>query len=249
MSFVLITLMHIHLVSVAFSIYYHRAAAHQQMTLSKPLEHIFRFILYTAEQGRHHLWLRVVVATHLNHHRHSDTINDYLSPHHHKPFLWYIHSKLAKPLNPPEDFSDIDKYARHIPEQHDWIQRNVYTKIPFLGMLLVTMIYVLVCGWWAFIPGLLLTCWLSLTGLPLLGDYIIHVVGYSNKLAKDKSTNFVPWGILMGGEELHSNHHVRPGQLNHAHKWWEFDIGYWYCVIFEKLGLLTIKPRALKRGN
>jgi fatty-acid desaturase len=106
MSFVLITLMHIHLVSVAFSIYYHRAAAHQQMVLSKPLEHIFRFILYTAEQGRHHLWLRVVVATHLNHHRHSDTINDYLSPHHHKPLLWYIHSKLAKPLSVPEDFSD-----------------------------------------------------------------------------------------------------------------------------------------------
>lgn len=246
MSFVLVMILHIHLVSVAFSIYYHRSAAHQLMTLSKPLSHVLRFLLYTAAQGCHHQWLRFMVATHLNHHRHADTEADFVSPYH-KPFLWYINSKLVKHVEVPDDWTDMDKYARHIPEQHDWIQRNVYSKMPFLGVLMATMVYVWVCGWWAFVPALLITTWLSLKGLPLLGDYIIHKVGYRNKLSKDKSTNVVPWGIMIAGEELHSNHHVRPGQLNLAHQRWEIDIGYWYCVLFEKLGLLKIKNRSLEK--
>ncbi len=58
---------------------------------------------------------------------------------------------------------------------------------------------------------------------------------------EDWSTNIIPWGILIGGEELHNNHHAYPTSAKLSAKWYEFDIGWMYIRILEMLGLARVK--------
>lgn len=248
--FTIIFLIYLHFLFMAFSIYYHRGSAHGQLTFSKPLEHFFRFVIYLSAQGISPEWMRYMVAQHTVHHKVADTINDVNSPHYHKPLLWYLSKRLVPEIkSTSSDEENIKKYAMHIPKNTDWIQRNVYSKMPYLGVILMGIVYAIFCGWWAFVPGVLISIYSGNKMLPFFGDYIIHVFGYRNAHNKgsDKSTNIFPIGIFLSGEELHNNHHNYPGRLNLALKWYEFDLGYYYCLLFNKLGLLKINPKALKK--
>jgi len=73
-----------------------------------------------------------------------------------------------------------------------------------------------------------------------------HYSGYRNFQTEDASTNIVPWGILIGGEELHNNHHAYASSARLSSKWYEFDIGWLYIRVMETLGLATVKKLAPK---
>ena len=68
-----------------------------------------------------------------------------------------------------------------------------------------------------------------------------HYWGYRNAETPDKSTNIVPWGIIIGGEELHNNHHAYPTSAKLSSKWYEFDIGWMYIRLLEKLDWAQVK--------
>ena len=68
-----------------------------------------------------------------------------------------------------------------------------------------------------------------------------HWWGYRNGETKEQSHNISPWGILIGGEELHNNHHLSPASPKLSHKWFEFDIGWVWFKIFESLKLAKVR--------
>jgi stearoyl-CoA desaturase (delta-9 desaturase) len=67
-----------------------------------------------------------------------------------------------------------------------------------------------------------------------------HYWGYRNYDAPDASTNIAPWGLLIGGEELHNNHHTYPTSAKFSLKWFEFDLGWTYIRALQALGLAKV---------
>jgi stearoyl-CoA desaturase (delta-9 desaturase) len=92
--------------------------------------------------------------------------------------------------------------------------------------------------------------WIPVTAAGVING-IGHYWGYRNFEAPDASTNISPWGILIGGEELHNNHHTYPTSAKLSVKPYEFDIGWLYIRILQSLGLATVKktPPKLHYAN
>ncbi|MGH9961703.1 MAG: DesA family fatty acid desaturase, partial [Pyrinomonadaceae bacterium] len=140
-----------------------------------------------------------------------------------------------------KDQETLEKYGHGTPD--DWIERNVYTKHGKFGVGSMLVIDVLLFG------PLGLTVWaVQMMWIPVFAAGIVnglgHYWGYRNFECPDASTNISPWGILIGGEELHNNHHAFASSAKLSSKWWEFDIGWMYIKIFALLGLARVKKRA-----
>jgi len=73
-----------------------------------------------------------------------------------------------------------------------------------------------------------------------------HYWGYRNFACADASTNIVPWGILIGGEELHNNHHAYGTSAKLSSRWYEFDLGWTYIRILEFFRLADVRKVAPK---
>jgi len=71
-----------------------------------------------------------------------------------------------------------------------------------------------------------------------------HAVGYRNFECRDAATNLVPWGILIGGEELHNNHHTYPNSAKLSVRKWEFDMGWAWIRLFSLLRLAKVNRTA-----
>lgn len=244
--FFLCYLIHFFLVSMVFSIYYHRGLAHKMLEFSKPFEHFCRFMLFTIGEGVNPFWSKFMVAEHRHHHRFSDSADDYTSIHQRSLLT------IFKPdLNPRKNlftWDHVEKYAPDITATDDWIQNNVYKKYRYLGMFLVACIYGIIFGFWYGVLGLFLTYFLNFL-IPIFGAVLVHNIGYRNEANKnvDQSRNLFPFGFLMCGEELHSNHHNHPNRLNYAMRWFEIDIGYYLILLFVKLKLLKIRKITLNQ--
>ena len=226
-----------------FGIYYHRGTAHRLLTFSKPFEHFSRFVLFTVGHCATSWWMKYMCAQHRIHHATSDTPDDVRSPYH-KPFLSYIHNRF-NPNFKIFDWDNLNKYAPDIPYTEDWIQIKIYNRFPYLGMCLMGMVYGLVYNLY-FIPlGIILSFIIGRYILEIFADYVLHKIGYRTESNRrnDCSVNIFPIAFFMSGEELHSNHHNYPGRINQAIRWYEFDFGYYWILVFSKLRLLKINKR------
>jgi stearoyl-CoA desaturase (delta-9 desaturase) len=138
----------------------------------------------------------------------------------------------------------LDRYGHGTPD--DWIERNVYSVHSYVGVFVLLGLYALTFG---IVPGVLI--WLvQIAWIPFWAAGVINGIGHYwgyrswEVPAPDASKNIVPWGVVIGGEELHNNHHAFPSSAKLSSKWYEFDIGWMYIRVLELLGLCTVKKLA-----
>ena len=132
----------------------------------------------------------------------------------------------------------VIKYGAGTPK--DWIERKLYTPHHRLGILLMLIIDLLFFGPWGFIVWGVQMIWIPFWAAGFING-MGHWWGYRNTDTKDKSTNLMPWGIWIGGEELHNNHHADIANPKFSQKWWEFDLGWFYIRILSALSLAKVR--------
>ena len=137
----------------------------------------------------------------------------------------------------------LERYGRGTPD--DWLERHVYTPHSGQGIVLMLFIDLILFG------PIGLTIWaVQMLWIPLFAAGVInglgHYWGYRNFTCEDASTNILPWGIVIGGEELHNNHHAYGSSAKLSNRWYEFDIGWLYIRLLEILGLASVKKVAPK---
>ena len=230
-----------HITIVTVTVYLHRFSAHRSVDLHPGLQHFFRFWSWLTSGMITKEW----TAIHRKHHAATETKEDPHSPRVHG--LWEILWRGTEAYRiAAANESTMERYGSGCPD--DWLERNVYTGRPMLGIVLMAVIDVALFG---FIG---LSVWaVQMLWIPLLGAGVIngvgHYWGYRNFESPDASTNMVPWGILIGGEELHNNHHTYPNSARLSQKWWEFDVGWMWIRLFQAFGLarpLSTGPMAQK---
>jgi stearoyl-CoA desaturase (delta-9 desaturase) len=231
---VLITLVLTHITIVAVTVFLHRCQAHRALALHPLVSHFFRLWLWLTTGMVTKEW----VAIHRKHHAKCDTPDD---PH--SPQIWGINRVLwggvflyvREARNP----ATLERYGHATPD--DWIERSVYSRFGKLGVVLLGVIDLCLFG---IVPGGLIfvtqIVWIPFWAAGVING-IGHYWGYRNWPTPDASTNIVPLGILIGGEELHNNHHAFPSSAKLSCRWYEFDIGWLYIRILEALGLARVK--------
>ncbi|BBJ23556.1 DesA family fatty acid desaturase [Candidatus Nitrotoga sp. AM1P] len=231
---VALTLTHITIASV--TIFLHRHQAHRALNLHAIPSFFFRFWLWLTTAIVTKEW----VAIHRKHHAKCETEED---PH--SPVIVGIKKVLLEGAalyrKEAENQETLDKYGHGTP--NDWLENNLFSKRSELGIALMLIINVLLFG------PLGLTIWaVQMAWIPINAAGIVnglgHYWGYRNFQTEDASTNIVPWGIFIGGEELHNNHHAYASSAKLSNKWYEIDIGWLYIRIIETLGLAQVKRRA-----
>ncbi len=226
-----------HITIAAVTIYLHRCQAHRALELHPAVSHFFRLWLWLTTGMITKEW----AAIHRKHHAKCETADDPHSPQVYgiNRVLW-----LGVFLYVKESYNKetLERYGHGTPD--DWMERNVYTRHPMVGVLSMLAFDLLAFG---VVPGALI--WVTQIGwIPFWAAGVIngigHYFGYRSYDVADASTNIVPWGILIGGEELHNNHHAFASSAKLSSKWYEFDIGWLYIRILEMLGLATVKKLA-----
>jgi len=176
------------------------------------------------------------VAIHRKHHAYSDKEGDPHSPH---VFgIWRVFFKGAWLYHTASKDTDmVNKFGVGTPD--DWIERNIYTPHSRLGILLMLVIDLLFFGPWGFIVWGVQMIWIPLWAAGVING-LGHWIGYKNGTSRDNSRNLSPWGIIVGGEELHNNHHLNPASPKLSRRWFEFDAGYMWLRLFSLIGLASI---------
>lgn len=232
-GYVVYTLGLTHITIVTVTVFLHRGQAHRALDIHPALAHFFRLWLWLTTGMNTKAW----AAIHRKHHATCETVDDPHSPQilGLNTVLWYGAELYRKEAKIKET---LDRYGQGTPE--DWLERNVYTPYSGKGFLITLMVDILLLG----VPGICVWA-IQMMWIPFFAAGVIngvgHYFGYRNFECPDASTNIVPWGILIGGEELHNNHHTYPTSAKLSVKPWEFDIGWLYIKIFSALGLVKIK--------
>jgi stearoyl-CoA desaturase (delta-9 desaturase) len=177
------------------------------------------------------------VAIHRKHHRFSDQEGDPHSPH---VFgFWKVLFRGALLYHTAsKDKTMIDAYGVGTPA--DWMEQKVYSAHSRLGIGIMLLINVLLFGWVGFVIWGIQMLWIPFWAAGVVNG-LGHWAGYRNGITKDHSRNISPWGVIIGGEELHNNHHLDPANPRLSKKWFELDIGWVYIKIFEFLKLASLK--------
>jgi len=231
------TLLFTHITIVSVTVYLHRYSAHRGLELGPILRHFFRLWLWLTTGMATKGW----TALHRKHHAKCETEED---PH--SPVILGIGKVLkegAELYRAGLTEETLDKYGKGTPE--DWLERKVYRPHGRTGIMIFLAIDVMLFGTAGITVWAIQMAWIPLFAAGVING-IGHYWGYRNYECADASTNIVPWGILIGGEELHNNHHTFPSSSKLSSKWYEFDIGWMYINIFKMLGLLKIKRVAPK---
>jgi stearoyl-CoA desaturase (Delta-9 desaturase) len=228
-----ITLVLTHITIASVTIFLHRAQAHRALELHALPSHFFRFWLWMTTGMVTKEW----VAIHRKHHAKCETADD---PH--SPVTRGIKtvlltgSELYRTEAKVQD--TLDKFGHNTP--NDWIERNLYTRYSALGVSLMLIVDVALFGAIGATVWAVQMLWIPITAAGIING-IGHYWGYRNFEAADASTNVSPWGIVIGGEELHNNHHTYPTSAKMSVKAHEFDIGWAYIRAMEMLGLATVR--------
>jgi stearoyl-CoA desaturase (delta-9 desaturase) len=237
-GYVIVTLVFTHITIAGVTIFLHRHQAHRALELHPIVSHFFRFWLWLTTGMVTKEW----AAIHRKHHAKCETVDDPHSPQMKgiSKVLWEGAELYREESKNQET---LDKYGHGTPD--DWLERNVYSKYTRLGVTLMFFINFVLFG---FIG---VTMWaIQMMWIPLLAAGVIngigHYWGYRNFQTEDASRNIVPWGILIGGEELHNNHHAYGSSAKLSSKWYEFDIGWLYIRLMEMAGLADVKRLAPK---
>jgi stearoyl-CoA desaturase (delta-9 desaturase) len=233
MTEILYTLIVTHITIVCVTLYLHRGQAHRGITFHPILSHFMRFWLWLTTGMITRQW----VAIHRKHHRFSDNPGDPHSPHVYG--IWQVLLKGALLYNiASKDSGMIAAYGQGTPQ--DWMEQNVYSKHSRLGITLLLAINLLCFSWWGLLIWGIQMIWIPFWAAGVVNG-IGHWLGYRNGETKDRSTNFSPWGIIIGGEELHNNHHLAPANPKLSRRWFEFDIGWMWLSMFRLLGLARLR--------
>lgn len=225
-----------HITIASVTIFLHRHQAHRALDLHPIPSHFFRFWLWLTTGMVTKQW----AAIHRKHHARCETQEDPHSPQvlGIKKVLWEgaeLYRAACK------DQSIMDKFGHGTPD--DWLERNVYSKHNAKGIVLMLLIDLALFG------PIGLSIWaVQMVWIPFWAAGVInglgHYWGYRNFENEDASTNLVPWGILVGGEELHNNHHTFGTSAKLSYKWYEFDIGWMYIRMLEICGLAKVRKVA-----
>jgi stearoyl-CoA desaturase (delta-9 desaturase) len=177
------------------------------------------------------------VAVHRKHHRFSDQEGDPHTPHVYG--IWQVLFKGAGLYHSAsKDKEMIQQYGVGTPD--DWIEHVIYTPHSRLGILLMLVIDLLLFGPWGFVVWGVQMIWIPFWAAGVING-LAHWWGYCNGETRDHSSNISPIGIIVGGEELHNNHHLDPASPKFSRRWFEFDIGWFYIRILSALRLAKIK--------
>ena len=233
MTLFLITLLMTHLTIVSVTLYLHRSQAHKGVEFHPVLAHAMRFWLWLTTGMTTKQW----VAIHRKHHRFSDVEGDPHTPHVYG--IWNVLFKGAGLYHSAsKDNLMVQQYGVGTPD--DWIERVIYTPHSRLGLLLMLAIDLALFGAWGFLVWGIQMIWIPFWAAGVING-LAHWWGYRNGKTKDHSRNISPIGIIIGGEELHNNHHLAPASPKFSLKSWEFDIGWVYIKGLEFLGLAKLK--------
>jgi stearoyl-CoA desaturase (delta-9 desaturase) len=222
-----------HITIVSVTVYLHRCQTHLALELHPAVSHFMRFWLWATTGMVTKEW----VAIHRLHHQRCEEPGDPHSPQIHG--IWRVLFGGAwLYANASRDSRMIEQYGRGTPD--DWIERSLYSRYPNLGYLLILIVLTAVFHGWGIVMWLVMVAWIPFWAAGVING-IGHWWGYRNTDTPDCSRNIFPWGIIIGGEELHNSHHNRPASAKLSEKWWEFDIGWMYIRILEILGLARVK--------
>jgi stearoyl-CoA desaturase (delta-9 desaturase) len=233
---VAITLVMTHITIAAVTIYLHRCQAHRALELHPVVSHFFRFWLWLTTGMVTKEW----AAIHRKHHAKCETEED---PH--SPQVRGIKKVLLEGAElyraESKNGETMEKYGHGTPD--DWIEHNLYSKYSWQGVGLMLIINVVLFGVVGLSVWAVQMLWIPITAAGIING-IGHYWGYRNYDCADAATNVFPIGILIGGEELHNNHHTFGTSAKLSSKWYEFDIGWMYIRILEMLGLAKVKKVA-----
>ncbi|MCQ4257897.1 delta-9 fatty acid desaturase DesA [Stutzerimonas stutzeri] len=225
-----------HITIIAVTVYLHRYSAHRSLELNPVIKHFFRFWLWLTTAMNTREW----TAIHRKHHAKCETPDD---PH--SPVQKGLSTVLRRGAELYKEESKNEEtlriYGKNCPE--DWIERNLYSRLPNLGIVLMLGIDLALFG----VIGL--TVWaVQMIWIPVWAAGVVnglgHAIGYRNFECRDAATNLVPWGILIGGEELHNNHHTYPNSAKLSVRKWEFDMGWAWIKLFSLFGLAKVNRTA-----
>src|SRR5690554_3724594 len=235
---VLVTLVLTHITIVGVTVFLHRSQAHRGLDLHPAVMHFFRFWLWLTTGMVTKEW----VAIHRKHHAKVEREGD---PHSPVVFglgkVFFRGAELYREeAGNPET---LKRFGHGTPD--DWMERNVYTRHSLMGILIMLAINLSLFG----VLGL--TVWaIQMAWIPFWAAGVVngigHAWGYRNYASPDTSTNVSPWGIIIGGEELHNNHHAYGTSAKFSSKWYEFDLGWCYIQVLRFFKLATVKKVAPK---
>jgi stearoyl-CoA desaturase (delta-9 desaturase) len=222
-----------HLTILAVTIYLHRAQAHRALHLHPALAHLFRFWLWLTTGMVTRQW----VAVHRKHHAHCETSRDPHSPQvlGLRTVFWRgseLYMAAAK------NADDLVRYGQGTPD--DWLERNLYSRFSWYGIALMLVLDLLLFGVYGLAAWAVQMLWIPVLAAGVING-VGHSWGYRNFETPDAATNILPWGVLIGGEELHNNHHAFPSSARLAMRRWELDLGWLYIRLFSWLGLARVK--------
>lgn len=233
MTEIIYTLVMTHITIVCVTLFLHRGQAHRGIEFHSVLSYFMRFWLWMTTGQITKQW----VAIHRKHHRFTEQEGDPHSPHVYGfwrvlfkgAFLYHTASK---------DSVMVTQYGAGTPD--DWMEQHVYTKHSRVGILLMLLIDILLFGAWGLLIWGIQMIWIPFWAAGVVNG-IGHWWGYRNGETKDHSRNIMPWGIIIGGECLHNNHHLDPANPKLSRRWFEFDIGWMWLTVFRLLGLAKLK--------
>lgn len=234
----LVTLVLTHITIVGVTLFLHRSQTHRGLDLHPVVMHFFRFWLWMTTGMVTKEW----VAIHRKHHAKCEREGD---PH--SPMIYGINrvffegAELYREESANQD--TLKRFGYGTPD--DWLERNVYSRHSALGILIMLGIDIALFG------ALGLTVWaVQMAWIPFWAAGVVngigHYWGYRNYASPDTSTNVSPIGFIIGGEELHNNHHAHGTSAKFSSKWYEFDIGWGYIQILSVFGLAKVRRVAPK---
>ncbi len=228
-----ITLLMTHVTIVSVTVYLHRYSAHRALELNGALKHFFRFWLWLTTAQNTREW----TAVHRKHHAKCETPEDPHSP---------VYKGLGTVLRKGAELyreearnpETLRIYGKNCPD--DWIERNLYSRYKLGGIALMAVVDLLLFG------TIGITIWaVQMMWIPFWAAGVVnglgHALGYRNFECRDAATNLVPWGIVIGGEELHNNHHTYPNSAKLSVRRWEFDMGWAWIRLFCLLRLAKVQ--------
>jgi stearoyl-CoA desaturase (delta-9 desaturase) len=232
-GYVAVTFGTIQLMFLGVTLYLHRDQSHGGLTLHPVVRHVFRFWLWFSSGVVTREW----VAVHRRHHAYADKVGD---PH--SPVIFGLRRVVLEGYElykaATEDPDILRHYGKGTPE--DWIERHLYSRVPNFGIVLFILTWLLLFG----VPAIVMIA-VHLIAQPFFAGGVVnglgHAVGYRSFEMPSTATNLVPWGVILGGEELHNNHHAFPRSARFAVQRWEFDIGWLWICGFRALGLAKVR--------
>jgi stearoyl-CoA desaturase (delta-9 desaturase) len=222
-----------HLTIASVTLFLHRCQAHNALTLHPAVSHFFRAWLWLTTGMVTREW----VSIHRKHHAKCETPEDPHSPQV-VGIMRVLFGGTGLYQREARNAQTLEHFGNGTPD--DWLERHVYSRFPYLGIVLMALTDLLLFG----LAGLAVFA-VQMVWIPFWAAGVInglgHYRGYRNFETEDASRNLIPVGILIGGEELHNNHHAFPYSARFSNKWWEFDIGWLYIRLLAVLRLAEVR--------